>query len=144
MSDASIEAEVRRAVEHVDLDIAYSPVLEKPGSKQPVEVERTDGGFSLVWRNALTGAALREPVEVEALRVMRARYLVTRGEVFTAFHTLPEGEQRDAARTMNLGFVPAHGSPLARTLGMRGQETQEEIAAEIVRALRGAVRPGGG
>lgn len=144
MSDASVEAEVRRVVMCVDLDIAYSPVLEKPGSKQPVEVERADGGFALVWRNALTGAALREPVEVEALRVMRARYLVTRGEVFTAFHTLPEWEQRDAARTMNLGFVPAHGSPLARTLGMRGQETQEEIAAEIVRALRGAVRPGGG
>lgn len=140
MSDESVEAQAKRVVGYVDLDIECSPVLDKPGSKHPVEVERLNGGFALAWRNALTGAVYREPVEVDALRLMRARYLVTRQVVFASFHTLPEAEQKEAVRTMNLGFIPAQGSPLARMLGMRGQQTQEEIAAEIVRDMRSLVR----
>lgn len=131
-----IERQVDACVHAVDLDIAYTPVLDRPGSTQPVEVAREgDGAFSLVWRNALSGAEYREPVEVEALRLMRARYLVTRGEVFRSLNVVSPEQRAHDAQTFNIPFAPEPGSPMAKRLGMRGEETAEELIAEVARLI---------
>lgn len=138
MSTHGIEQQVDECVAMVDLDIAFSPVLPKLGSTQPIEVERNESGaYSLVWRNALTGDANFEPVEVEALRRMRARYLVTRGEVFRSLNVMPHGDARAAAQAFGIGWAPAPGTPLARALGMRELGAPDEIAAMVERAVRG-------
>lgn len=117
-----IEQQVAQVTECVDLTVAFSPVLEKPGDKDPVEVERReDGSFWLVFRNALCpSAAAYERVSEKDLRVMRARYIITKNDIYRRARSMPAEEARRAFRAFYPDgiLLPAEGSEFAKLLGM--------------------------
>lgn len=88
------------AADCVDLSIAYSPVLQCRGSQIPVKVESTLGGK--VYRLMLAacpwqpGPIFRNVKPVE-LKVMRARYLLQKGEHYDRLCAgeMPDPEERD-------------------------------------------------
>lgn len=118
----SIEERVAACVEAVMLDVAYSPVIEVAGSKDTTEVtRRKDGTYCLTYRNALCpDLAVYEPVREADLKVMRARYLVTRGETYTRLHSMDDAERDHALATFFNGGVhtPRQGSALSEAMGM--------------------------
>jgi hypothetical protein len=117
-----IEEQVAECADMVMLDVAYSPVIEKAGSKDTTEVtRREDGTYCLTYRNALCpDLAVYEPVSEADLKVMRARYLVTRGESYTRLHSMDDAERDHALATFFNGGVwtPRQGSALSEAMGM--------------------------
>ncbi len=117
-----IEEQVAGCVDAVMLDVAYSPVIEKAGSTETTEVTKhEDGTYSLTYRNAMVLDAVNyEPVSEADLRVMRARYLVTKGEKYKQLRSAPDDERSNTLRTFFPGgvWVPPEGSSLAAAMGM--------------------------
>lgn len=117
-----IEEEVARCTDAVMLDVECSPVIEKPGSEEPTEVtRREDGTYSLTYRNAcVLDAVAYEPVSEADLKVMRARYLVTRGAKYRRLLAMQPAERGQALRSFfpDGVHVPAEGSQMALALGM--------------------------
>jgi hypothetical protein len=96
MTHADEEMLTSDAVPMVDLSLVYSPVVPHRWSREPVEVMRTVGGKCLLrygqvrnLRGDLTREIAAEVVSEEALRRMRARYLVRRGYYALYFECLP-------------------------------------------------------
>lgn len=76
------EKEVADAVQHVDLDIEYTPVCLRAGDTTkdavPVEYKTGDGRY-----------VIKEPymlLTADELKVMRARYLIARGREMRPFY----------------------------------------------------------
>jgi hypothetical protein len=117
-----IEEQVAACADAVMLDVAFSPVIEKPGSTETTEVtKRDDGSYALTYRNALVlDAVAYEPVSEADLKVMRARYLVTRGEKYKQIRSMPDDDRNEALRTFFPGgvWVPAENSELAAAMEM--------------------------
>lgn len=72
----ALEAEVKAATEHVMLEIAYSPVIMREGgtTRDAVEVAYKSADGRYVFDNPY------KVVTADELKVMRARYLITRGK----------------------------------------------------------------
>lgn len=117
-----IEDQVAECVWAVMLDVECSPVIEKPGSEETTEVTRhEDGTYSLTYRNVcVLDAVAYEPVSEADLKVMRARYLVTRGAKHKRLHAMNGEERKHALRTFfpQGVHVPREGSQLALAMGM--------------------------
>lgn len=119
-----LEEQVAACTEAVLLDVAFSPVLETPGATEPTEVtQREDGTYCLTYRNALCPdmEPNYEPVSESDLKVMRARYLVTRGRAFTRLLSMTPEEYERTLRTLFHGGpvpVPRPGSALSEAMGM--------------------------
>lgn len=110
----------------VDLDIEFTPVLadrfhDDPASNhfdipRPVSVTKGDDG-----RYCIIDSGNFQYVEESSLKVMRARYLLFRGYLYTNFHCLLNyPEKMKAAGWYSLGLIPESGSPLAKLMGMNG------------------------
>jgi len=72
----ALEAEVAKAVESVDLEIAFSPVIMEPGGT-------TQDAIEVAYKAADGRYVFDKPLKVvtaEELKLMRARYLITRGK----------------------------------------------------------------
>lgn len=117
-----VEEQVAECAEAVMLDVAFSPVIEKAGSTETTEVtKRDDGTYALTYRNALVLDAVNyEDVSEADLRVMRARYLVTRGESYKRLRSMPQDERSATLRTFFPGgvWVPREGSAMSEALNM--------------------------
>jgi hypothetical protein len=72
----AIEAEVASVVEAVDLEVAFSPVLMRPGDSlsDAVEVAYKGENGKYVFTDPF------RQVSADDLKVMRARYLIVRGK----------------------------------------------------------------
>lgn len=104
------------ARDSVTLDMAFSPVLHRRDSLDPVDVTALDNGrYRLDARWPQNG----QPIEVDAssLAVMRARYLLLRGSFTRALHAMDESMRRVVVARFFRGVAPAPppppGSPLA-------------------------------
>jgi hypothetical protein len=121
-----IEEQVAECVEAVMLDVEFSPVIEKAGSTETTEVtRRDDGSYALTYRNALVlDAVAYEAVSESDLKVMRARYLVTRGESYKRLRSMPQDERKVTMRTFFPGgvWVPREGSELSEAMGMESSD----------------------
>lgn len=117
-----IEEQVRGCVDAVMLDVEFSPVIEKAGSTETTEVtRREDGTYALTHRNALVlDAVAYEAVSEADLKVMRARYLVTRGESYKRLRSMSQDERNRTLRTFFPGgvWVPREGSEMSEAMGM--------------------------
>jgi len=114
---APVEDRVKACVDAVMLDIAFTPVLEKAGARDPTEVtRREDGTYWLTYRNACCPDLVHyEAVREEDLKVMRARYLVTRADVYTRLRSMGNEEREHALRVFFNGgtWVPQERSALS-------------------------------
>lgn len=117
-----IEEQVRDCVDAVMLDVAFSPVIEKAGSTETTEVtRREDGTYALTYRNALVlDSVAYEAVSEADLKVMRARYLVTRGESYKRLRSMPQDERNHTINTFFPGgvWVPREGSAMSEAMEM--------------------------
>ena len=71
-----IESAVKDAVDFIELEIAYSPVIMRPG-------DTTQDAVKVAYKGRDGRYVITEPYKVvtaDELKVMRARYLVTRGK----------------------------------------------------------------
>ena len=75
----AFEKRVKEAAQHVDLDVAYEPILVRYGDDNPdngVNIEyKTMGGSYVVPRDGGTIT-----IGADELKVMRARYLIANGD----------------------------------------------------------------
>ena len=121
-----IEDQVAACVDAVMLDVEHTPVIEKPGSAEPTEVtKRADGTYALTYRNVCDlSRVVYEDVTEADLKIMRARYLVTRGALYKR---LPSMGREERNRTLHNFFpggvwTPREGSTLAAGMGMETRE----------------------
>lgn len=121
-----IEEQVKECVDAVMLDVEFSPVIEKAGSTETTEVtKREDGSYALTYRNALVlDAVAYEAVSEADLKVMRARYLVTRGESYKRLRSMPQDERKVTLYTFFPGgvWVPREGSEMSEAMGMEASD----------------------
>jgi hypothetical protein len=76
-----LEKEIADCVSAVDLDIAFSPVILRPGGSLDEAVE-------VAYKGEDGRYVITEPFQMvseEKLKIMRARYLVTRGREMAPF-----------------------------------------------------------
>jgi hypothetical protein len=104
----------------VNLSIAYSPVLPARESFLPVEATPLDGGQYRVYvkRGQYHSIVAVEAIDVSEadLKVMRARYLLRRGELLKIYPAMdPEVQRgiRDRFFGGTMPWMPPAGSPLA-------------------------------
>lgn len=138
--DETTEDQVAECVDAVMLDVEFTPVLESPTAKDPTEVTKDEAGnYRLTYRNAMfPDATVYEPVTEGALKVMRARYLVTRGNHYRSLPALPRDERNRVLDGFFGGsaWTPKAGTDLARKMGMAEPLTYEAAEDEIRRLLR--------
>lgn len=129
-----IEDQVKDCVDMVMLDVGFSPVIERAGSTETTEVtKREDGTYALTYRNALVLDAVNyEDVSEVDLKVMRARYLVTRGESYKRLRSMPQDERKNTLRTFFPGGVsiPREGSALSEAMGMEASDGRLDKASK--------------
>jgi hypothetical protein len=101
---SSYEKRVYAAVESVDLDIAFSPVLNFPLSEEflskyhlpvPIEVRKTGKGYILI-HDPQKPAEDAEEVTPDELRLMRARFLIAKGLIDQNFRRLGHTAKTEA------------------------------------------------
>lgn len=105
------------------LDVEYTPVIEKAGSKETTEVTRRDDGtYWLTYRNALCPdmEPNYEAVSEGDLKVMRARYLVTRADSYRHLRAVDDATRNHDLRTFFGGgtWTPREGTALSARMGM--------------------------
>lgn len=111
--------DVNETADMVDLDVAYSPVLERRDDIHPVDATALGDGRYRVYGTGYRHAGHDGATDVDAgsLKVMRARYLLRRGEIMrTMPYADPEMRKR-IERTFwpkgDVPYTPPAGSPLA-------------------------------
>lgn len=113
------------AREMVDLDVEHSPVLQVPVCSErdlhidvprPVRVIREGSRYALVWPEQKDFQNVPEAV----VKVMRARFLLTRGYYYKHFDQLPNSMQRAVVALFFGGKMwrPQAGSPLSQAMGL--------------------------
>jgi hypothetical protein len=129
-----IEEQVKDCVDMVMLDVECSPVIEKAGSTETTEVtRREDGTYALTYRNALVLDSVNyEAVSEADLKVMRARYLVTRGESYKRLRSMSQDEREVTMRAFFPGgtWVPREGSELSEAMGMEASDGRLDKASK--------------
>lgn len=118
-------SDVDEAANDVMLDVAYSPVLPH---RLPADPLSSVGDALLpVEATALGEDKYRvylpegpRDVDAATLRVMRARYLLTRGELARALYSMGPQAREKWARLYHITWLPPAGSPLA-TMIQSGQ-----------------------
>lgn len=116
--------DVHEAAKVVDLSVAYTPVLEH---RLPEEhgfsfVEKPDRVVKDGMRYCLTWPERKDFrwVEVESLKVMRARFLLWHGHFYKVFRSLPNPSQSQVLAWYFNGSMwqPKEGSVLAKGMGI--------------------------
>lgn len=92
---------VAETADDVMLDVAYSPVLAQIDTIQPSDVTALEGGRYRVYMDGRT-----TDVSADVLRVMRARYLLRRGEILRRWHDLDGETQSRATAVFFQGKLP--------------------------------------
>lgn len=98
----------------VDLSIAFTPVLATRDSMCPADVAELDGGRYRVFGEQTLD------ISAASLKVMRARYLLTRSAIVRRLPTMGDVDRRRIERAFwprgDVPWVPPAGSPLAEQL----------------------------
>ena len=103
------------AREMVDLTVAHSPVIHRRDSLIASDVAELEGGRYRVFIADEQSSTL--DVSADALKVMRARWLLWRGPILRSWHDLHARVQESLSREFFLGdmpWIPPKGSPLDR------------------------------
>jgi hypothetical protein len=116
--------DVEKAADNVMLDVAYSPVLEHRSDLRPVEVVALGGGRYRIYGKDAGGFEKVSDVLATDLKIMRARYLLRRGELLGALPYVDNETRQRVERTFwpkgDVPYIPPAGSPLAE-MGLTGQ-----------------------
>lgn len=140
--------DVREAAKSVDLDVECSPVLWRQGSRHPAQVSLLEDGRYRVHpseddlENWSYTSGTYVDVSAEELRVMRARFLLVRAELYRTLHLLPPKMRETIESLFFPGgvFVPASGSRLAEvmatgqplTIQLENGKTHAQVLAELL------------
>jgi hypothetical protein len=137
-------SDVEEAAENVMLDVAFTPVIPVRDSMVPcAAVELDQGGKYRVFPPANLAAAdghAPQDVTASVLRVMRARYILTRNYLQWNFDTLPPNVQRAALQMFFDGkppWTPVAGSRMANiptsglSIPLKPGQTHADLIAEM-------------
>lgn len=111
--------DVEKTAADVMLDVAFSPVLPSKDARYPAQVSELYGGKYRVYYHReepapfahMTGQNERD-VSANELKVMRARYLLRRGELSKLLHAMEPYQREHWQKIYNISFVPTPGSKL--------------------------------
>ncbi len=112
-------SDVEKTAADVMLDVAFSPVLPFKDARYPAQVSELYGGKYRVYFHreepspsaSYTGHNELD-VSANELKIMRARYLLRRGELSKLLHTMEPYQRDHWQKIYNISFVPTPGSKL--------------------------------